>query len=53
MKKILMKKTKYRKNNSKMQLVFIFLMSQLIHPYILQKNVIIFKVTYVVLSDLN
>ena len=53
MKKILMKKTKYRKNNSKMQLVFIFLMSQLIHPYILQKKVIIFKATYLILSELN
>ena len=34
-KKILMKKIKYRKIYSRTRLVFKFLMSQMIHPYIL------------------
>ena len=42
-KKILMKKVKYRKNYSKMRLVSIFLMSQMFHPYILQKKVLSLK----------
>ena len=35
---------------SGMRLVFIILMSQIIHPYLLRKKAFIFKVTYVILS---
>ena len=41
-----MRKKKYRKNYSRICLVFIFLMSQIIHPYILQKKDVIFKVSH-------
>ena len=49
MKNILMKKIKYRTNYSRTHLVLIFFMSQMIHPYILQKKLITFKVTHVIL----
>ena len=41
---------KFRKNYSRLHLVFMFFVSQ-IHPFILQKTVIIFKVTHMILND--
>ena len=43
MKKFIMKKINYRKNYSRMRLGFIFLMSQMINHYILQKSLLSLK----------
>ena len=53
MKKLLMKKIKYWKNYSRICLAFIFLMSQMIHPYTLWKEIyyIFFKVIHVIVND--
>ena len=40
MKEILIKNIKHRKNYSRMHLVFVFLMPQMIHFYILQKTLL-------------
>ena len=53
MKKLLMKKIKYWKNYSRICLAFISLMSQMIHPYTLRKEIyyIFFKVIHVIVND--
>ena len=53
MKKLLMKKIKYWRNYSRICLVFISLMSQMIHPYTLRKEIyyIFFKVIHVIVND--
>ena len=51
MQKILIKKNLMNKIKYRMCFAFIYLMPGTIHPYILRKKVIIFKVTLVALSD--
>ena len=53
MKKLLMKKIKYWRNYSRICLAFISLMSQMIHPYTLRKEIyyIFFKVIHVIVND--
>ena len=43
LKKFLMKKVKHRKSYSRMCLLFIFLMSQMVYHYILQTNLLHLK----------
>ena len=43
----------FNEEKYRMHLLFIFLMSQMIYPYILLKNVVISKVTHVILGDLK
>ena len=43
----------FNEEKYRMHLLFIFLMSQMIYPYILLKNVVISKVTRVILGDLK